>query len=37
MGYKNMNNKNNVYQLNNNNMKNIYEKLYNACNHASGV
>ena len=32
-----MNNKNNVYQLNNNNMKNIYEKLYNACNHASGV
>ena len=37
MGYKNMSNENNVYQLNNNNMKNIYEKLYNACNHASGV
>ena len=27
----------NVYQINKKNMKNIYEKLYNACNHASGV
>ena len=32
-----MSSENNVYQINKKNMKNIYEKLYNACNHASGV
>jgi hypothetical protein len=37
MGFKNMSSENNVYQINKTNMKNIYEKLYNACNHASGV
>ncbi|QPZ53341.1 putative single strand-annealing protein [Pelagibacter phage HTVC024P] len=37
MGNKNMSSETNVYQINKKNMKNIYEKLYNACNHASGV
>jgi hypothetical protein len=37
MGNKNMSSEANVYQINKKNMKNIYEKLYNACNHASGV
>ena len=37
MGYQNMSSENNVYQINPRNMKNIYEKLYNACNRASGV
>ena len=32
-----MSSETNVYQINKTNMKNIYEKLYNACNHASGV
>jgi hypothetical protein len=32
-----MSSETNVYQINKKNMKNIYEKLYNACNHASGV
>lgn len=32
-----MSSENNVYQINKTNMKNIYEKLYNACNHASSV
>ena len=32
-----MSRENNVYIMGKNNMKNIYEKLYNACNHASGV
>ena len=37
MGYQTMSSENNVYTINKKNMKNIYEKLYNACNHASGV
>jgi len=32
-----MSSENNVYTINKKNMKNIYEKLYNACNHASDV
>ena len=32
-----MSSETNVYTINKKNMKNIYEKLYNACNHASGV
>jgi len=32
-----MSSETNVYQINKKNMKNIYEKLYNACNHASSV
>lgn len=32
-----MSSETNVYQINKTNMKNIYEKLYNACNHASSV
>jgi len=37
MGYKNMSSETNVYQIKGNNMNNIHKKLYNACNHASGV
>ena len=37
MGNKNMSSEANVYQINKKNMKNIYQKLYNACNKASGV
>lgn len=37
MGYKNMSSETNVYQMKGNNMSNIHKKLYNACNHASGV
>ena len=37
MGNKNMSSETNVYQINKKNMKNIYQKLYNACNKASGV
>jgi hypothetical protein len=38
MGYKNMSSENNnVYRMGTNNMSNIHKKLYNACNHASGV
>ena len=37
MGYKTMSSENNVYTINKKNMKNIYQKLYNACNKASGV
>jgi len=37
MGYKNMSSETNVYQMKGNNMGNIHKKLYNACNHASGV
>jgi hypothetical protein len=32
-----MSSENNVYTINKKNMKNIYEKLYNACNKATGV
>ena len=32
-----MSSETNVYQINKKNMKNIYQKLYNACNKASGV
>jgi hypothetical protein len=37
MGNKNMSSEINVYQMKGNNMSNIHKKLYNACNHASGV
>ena len=37
MGYQTMSSENNVYTINKKNMKNIYEKLYNACNKATGV
>ena len=32
-----MSSETNVYQMKGNNMSNIHKKLYNACNHASGV
>ena len=32
-----MSSEQNVYQMKGNNMSNIHKKLYNACNHASGV
>ena len=37
MGYKNMSSESNVYKMGKNNMTNIYKKLHNACNTASGV
>lgn len=37
MGYQTMSSETNVYTINKKNMKNIYEKLYNACNKATGV